>query len=757
LQVLGDIIVRHRPGYVLLAVTVCLLAGVATIWLDERKQQERGALGAVWLLFRSMAAGSGIWAANIIVLLAYRPPYPVGLEPGAAALALGAAVLVGIPAMAVRRGVQAPAARWIAALVATLAFSAVHFAVLAGWRAEGRVHWALAWQAAGVLAMAVCVGLAWAVEDPAAPPHRRLTRVVLVLLGVAGLHLLSLAGVTVTPDAAVHHIPTLPPATLALGSASAWLALVALASSMALFQTVAEQKAFDQLRVATNAMPTAMAYFDAEDRLLVWNATFEQVMGAARPHVRPGMPLSQMIAAMPLADQRFPPRPDGRAPRERMTVEFEVPGGPWVRVDNVPTDDGGLLSLGMDITAIKRSEADLAEALARAEAASRAKSEFLATMSHEIRTPLNGVLGMAQALGRSRLSKPDREKLQVIQTSGEVLLSLLNDLLDLSKIEAGRVELEDGVVDIDEIASQVSAAFAGLAAEKDVSLALDVAPSAGRCWRGDPVRVRQILQNLVANAVKFTERGAVHVEIGHDGEQLILRVADTGPGIAPQHLSRVFEKFAQADASTTRRYGGSGLGLSICRELARLMGGDILVDSIFGEGATFTVRLPLAPAERPAAAPRPVQREAAPFAPSGLKILAAEDNPMNRLVLKTLLGQLGLEPELVEDGEQAVRAWEGGDWDLILMDVQMPVMDGPAATRLIRERELQTRRPRTPILALTANAMAHQAEEYRLAGMDALVSKPINLTELVGALSAIVDRQAREAVPARGRPRRAGA
>jgi signal transduction histidine kinase len=749
---LGETIGRHDPGYVLLAAAVCAVAGAATIWLDERKHQERGILGGVWLLFRSMAAGSGIWAGNVIALLAYRPPYAAGLVPGTAALALALAVLVGIPALAARRNPGTPADRRIAALVAVVAFSAVHFAVLAGWRAEGQVDWRPAWQAAGVLAMAACIALAWAVEGPAPTALRRLARVGLILLGVAALHLLSVAGLTVGPGPSAPLV-LVPRATLALEAVSVSLALVAIASSLAMFQAATEQKAFGQLRVATNAMPTAMAFFDADDRLVVWNTTFELVMGAARPRVRPGMPLAEMIEAMPLTQDRFPHRADGRASRERFTVEFEVPGGTWIRVDNVPTEDGGLLSLGIDITAIKRSEADLAEALARAEGASRAKSEFLATMSHEIRTPLNGVLGMAQALGRSRLSPPDREKLEVIRASGEVLLSLLNDLLDLSKIEAGRVELEDGVVDIDAIASQVSAAFSGLAAEKDVSLALDIAPSARGCWRGDPVRVRQILQNLVSNAVKFTERGAVHVEIGHDGEQLILRVADTGLGIAPEHLQRVFDKFAQADASTTRRFGGSGLGLAICRDLARLMGGEILVDSIFGQGATFTVRLPLARAERVLAGPQErsdAHAAAAPATPV-LRILAAEDNPMNRLVLKTLLGQLGLEPELVEDGEQAVRAWETGGWDLILMDVQMPVMDGPTATRLIRERELQSRRPRTPIVALTANAMAHQAEEYRLAGMDALVSKPINLPELVGAISAVAGG---EPETPRRRPRR---
>ena len=252
--------------------------------------------------------------------------------------------------------------------------------------------------------------------------------------------------------------------------------------------------------------------------------------------------------------------------------------------------------------------------------------------------------------------------------------------------------------------------------------------------------MRQILQNLVSNAVKFTDRGQVQVEIGHDGQRLVLQVADTGPGIAYEQQLNVFDSFVQADASTTRRYGGTGLGLTICRALVELMGGDIRLKSAPGQGATFIVRLPLDRAERPAepdAGPVQAPEEQTP----SLRILAAEDNPMNQLVLKTLLGQAGLEARMVSNGEEALNAWEEGGWDVILMDVQMPVMDGPTAARRIRKRELQTGAPRTPIIALTANAMSHHEQEYLAAGMDLLVAKPIKLAELYGALRAACEGQ----------------
>ena len=387
-------------------------------------------------------------------------------------------------------------------------------------------------------------------------------------------------------------------------------------------------------------------------------------------------------------------------------------------------------------TLLADAHAALDRARQSAESANLAKSAFLATMSHEIRTPLNGVIGMAQAMFRDELPAIQRERLAVIQSGGETLLCLLNDLLDLSRIEAGRLELEDGVVDAADLAASAQAAFTSLAADKDVHLEYEVSPQAAGSWRGDPTRVRQILYNLVSNAVKFTARGSVRIVVSHDGRALRMAVSDTGPGIPAERLEALFEKFVQADASTTRRFGGSGLGLAICRDLAALMGGEVTAQSVEGKGSTFTLSLPLMRAAgRAANAPQVVRQE--PADRPGLKVLAAEDNPMNRQVLSTLLGQLGVELVMVDDGAQAVEASARDDFDLILMDVQMPVMDGPTATRAIRAREVIAGR-RTPILALTANAMAHHEAEYAAAGMDGLVAKPIQLEHLVAEIDRVL-------------------
>ena len=425
---------------------------------------------------------------------------------------------------------------------------------------------------------------------------------------------------------------------------------------------------------------------------------------------------------------------------------YQARDGEWFRLTAARFQGEGpvrCVVITQSIEDLKRSErrlkvlnSSLKRARDQANAANVAKSAFLATMSHEIRTPLNGVLGMAQAMERDELSPRQRERLGVVRQAGETLLVLLNDLLDLSRIEAGRLDLEDGAIDIFALMQGAESTFGPLAAEKGLALELEIEPALRGVWVGDPTRVRQIVHNLVSNAVKFTAQGYVRVRALRRAGRLVVEVSDSGPGIAPERQGALFQKFVQEDASTTRRYGGSGLGLAICRELAELMGGTIAVASQPGEGASFTVTLPLVRAKL---APKPA-RAAPAAAPAGeLRVLAAEDNPVNRLVLKTLLDQLGVELRCVEDGAAAVAAAQEGGWDVILMDVQMPVMDGPTAARAIREREAEQGLARTPIIALTANAMAHHEAEYRAAGMDVLVPKPVELERLIGAIAAVTE------------------
>ncbi|WP_374469786.1 ATP-binding protein [Phenylobacterium sp.] len=420
------------------------------------------------------------------------------------------------------------------------------------------------------------------------------------------------------------------------------------------------------------------------------------------------------------------------------------------RAPIVRRDEVGQLTRNFNrlMAALETYDASLNGALAEAtqardtaEQANALKSQFLANMSHELRTPLNGVLGMTQVLLMDDLSPVQRERVETIDSSGRALLSVLTDILDLSAIEGGRMALAHEAFDLETLVCDAVAAARALQMSDRLTLSANVDAQARGGWMGDAGRLRQMLFHLTANALKFTESGAVHVNAGRglNGE-LTLAVADTGPGISADRLPGLFESFVQGDGGATRRVGGAGLGLTICRELATLMGGRIEVSSTPGRGSVFTLTLPLKRARarlKEAVAPKPASDAARP-----LRVLVAEDNQTNQLVVRSVLSAMGAEPSVVDDGRCAVEAWETGVFDLVLMDIQMPVMDGVAATREIRRQERKRRLPRTPILALTANVLPHQQMEYRTAGIDGVLAKPIQLPELQAALEGARGRRA---------------
>ncbi len=394
---------------------------------------------------------------------------------------------------------------------------------------------------------------------------------------------------------------------------------------------------------------------------------------------------------------------------------------------------------------LQKSCRDLAAAAKHAEAATRAKSEFLASMSHEIRTPMNGVLGMLElTLGRS-LDATARGYVEVAQASAGHLLEIINDILDLSKIEANRLELELVPFALDELVRATLTPLAHRAEEKGIRLTTDISAAVPRMVLGDPLRIRQLLTNLVGNAIKFTAHGAVDITLrASASDRVTLSVSDTGIGIPPERQASIFEAFTQADSGIARKFGGTGLGLSICAHLVSLMRGTLSVESKVGEGSSFRCDLPL-PASAPSVAKVPAH--ATPREARRLRVLVADDNEINVLVARRMLEKLGHTVVAAADGAKALAAIESEEFDVVLMDVQMPVMDGLTATRGIRAFESKRARstPPVPIVALTASAMSSDALACEEAGMTGYLSKPFRLDELERTLEEATRERSRKA------------
>ncbi len=518
-----------------------------------------------------------------------------------------------------------------------------------------------------------------------------------------------------------------------------------------------DDRALDHIREAVDAIPDALGFYDPEGRLVLWNARYAEVNPELTAGLKVGMTFEEVLQigldAGIYADalgREAEWRAARLAARDNLSATLEQPcaDGRWLRVQDRRTSAGGIVTLVNDITDLKRDAQALAEARDAAQAANAAKSLFLANMSHEIRTPLNGVIGLAQALGQTELKPDQREMLELMQGSSRMLLTLLGDILDLARIESGRLSLEDEPFDLAAAVNEAADLYRASAAARGLALVVDVCPTCPSWVRGDVVRLKQVVCNLVSNAVKFTEAGLIKLDAQcgpapGGAPTLRLAVSDTGIGFDGAQKDRLFGRFEQADGAVTRRFGGSGLGLAICRQLAEMMGGDLDCESEPGGGSTFILTVPLNAAEAPVIAtpdaePRPTREARA------VRVLLADDHPTNRKVVELILASASVELTSVENGEQAVRAYREGTYDLVLMDMQMPVMDGLSATRAIRDFECEAERPITPIVMLTANALPEHVTAARIAGADRHLAKPFQAADLLALIAApdVASRQA---------------
>lgn len=498
--------------------------------------------------------------------------------------------------------------------------------------------------------------------------------------------------------------------------------------------TAAIEAQRDVQRVAHLAedAPNPIAEFEADGAMRYANAAMVQLItqcGALQAGVEAVLPASLSAILCDCLSTRVPVAGVEHAVAGRVMAWSFFPLGDLEQVR----------AYGLDITA----DVALRRAKEAAEESARAKGIFLATMSHELRTPMNGVLGCTHLLQDTSLTESQRQLIQTMERSAQALLGLVNDILDFSKVEAGKLTLETADVEVRLLIEDVVTLVAGLAKQKGLSLTVRVAPDIPDKLCGDPVRLRQLLFNLVGNAIKFTETGGVEIFVEqHESTadlagRILLRwsVTDTGIGMTEEQQTRLFQAYAQADASTARRFGGTGLGLMICRQLVELMDGEITVQSRFGQGTTFTYTTVLSrPLERTERKPIEcgIRRNGAP------RILVADDNEINQVVASKFLQKLGYQVEVVPNGREAVEMLACASYDAVLLDCDMPDMDGYEAARVIRQQEEETR-TRVPIIALTGHVSQDAIDRCRQAGMDDVITKPVTLAVLRTLLDRVLE------------------
>jgi len=783
----------HDAGFVVVAAGIAILASFAALAVVDRMRATESRLSReAWLALGALAMGTGVWAMHFVGMLSWHVNVPVAFDATITLVSIIPAVIASGVALLILRAPTVRHARVVAGggLMAA-GIGTMHYAGMEALRMPAALFYrvdlfALSIVVAFLLSTAALY-IRLVLQRHASPgPFKRWLGATVLGLAVTGMHYTAMQAARVHTLSVPSDVSnTIPEGMLGFLVTTAVIFLVGITvigtrmdhrmGDLAVRLTSREAR----YRAVLHSMADGVLTFDATGTIESANPAAEAMFGVGPGELVGGAICGLMpeLAAADLATGEHTPNDrdlfsvrDRRSITARRSTGVEFPVELRVSEIAVPRSGRDLFSAVVrDITeqvdaerrllghvreleaarsALLEQASQLAVARDRAEQGARAKSEFLAAMSHELRTPMNGVLGMAQLLLHTPLSDEQATRVQMLRKSGESLLRIINDVLDFSKIEAGKLSIESHPFDLCAVLEEVRETLASAADVVGPTLAVEIDPLCPRHVMGDAGRIRQVLFNLVGNAIKFTDRGEVRVSASVSNEAGVtgvrLCVTDTGIGIAPETLQRLFAPFTQADATTTRKRGGTGLGLVISRKLCEMMGGTLSVTSAVGQGSTFWVTLPLAPAPdrgdgttvrtTPSGANGAVP-PADPHStdPRGVRVLVAEDNMINQVVAVSLLAHLGCTVDVAADGREAVRRWSEGAYDLIFMDCQMPEMDGMEATRAIRASEREG--SRIPIVALTANAMSDDREACLAAGMDDHISKPVSEEALLGALA----------------------
>ncbi len=749
---------EHNYALVFLATIICLIGSLACSFMLLRMRGTQGRLQKVWIATLALTSSTVIWSTHFISMLAYEPGVGFAFDLFWTTVSLLVSIVLNLVAFTLisRTGYLFKA---MGGVILGVSISAMHYTGMLGLLPDGIKEWNFGYIAASVVVSIVLSALFVVANRKAAGVGSALLAGLILVLAIAGLHFVGMTALTILPD------PTLNDAGLAM-SPELLSVLVAAVTGVVVQAGVAgavidlrlsfmRQRTKERLKqseerffLAIRGSSDGIWDWDIKTGEVYYSDRFNEMLGYQKNQLDPTVDAYQAIIHPEDRDRVNASMVSHFKTKQPFYEEYRLLNSDgdyrWYRVrgEAVRSDDGRASRMAgsvADINDLVSARLIAERAKANADQANKLKSEFLANMSHEIRTPLNGILGMAQLLERTSLDDKQNRFTQTIRSSGSALLSIINDVLDISKIESGLVALEEDVFSLEEVMQQAEDSIAGIAAQKGLKYSHKVNVGVDDKFFGDPKRIRQVLINLAGNASKFTDHGGIKFSaVRLRNGDIKFSVTDTGPGIAADQLELIFGRFMQADGSATRKHGGTGLGLAISKDLVELMGGKIGVESKLGKGSTFWFTLPLVPhqsgLDQPANDIGELSEDddlSAPSAP--ISILMAEDNFVNQeMVIGTvaLIGDVDL--KIAENGREAIEKLEQQHFDLVFMDINMPVMTGDAAIEEIRASDAPY--SDIPIVVLTANAMSEQSKKYMEIGATEYLAKPLDVDQLIALI-----------------------